>query len=531
MKKTNIFICSLIAVATLASCNEFLDTMPDNRAEIDSEQKVQQLLTSAYSENEYIMVTELMSDNYDQFNNTYTNRFVEQVWGWEDVSETNNASPENIWSGYYTAISSANHALQALEQIAEEKGEWTTSMLQEKAEALLCRAYGHFILVNIFSLNYNKATSGTDLGITYMDAPETTLKPEYSRGNVAEVYEKIDRDIQEALPYISDSYYSVPKYHFNPKAAYAFAARFYLYYEKWEECIKYATMCLGSAPQTMLRDYKGIAGMTSSAAAYTDEYINANSNANLLLVAAYSSVGQTFGAYSTHKRFAHGNYITLYETGKADNIWGEPTNLWCPMKTYSGTNREYNIFWRLPQIFEYTDPIAGTGYNRTVYPAFTADECLLNRAEAYTMLKDYDLAIQDMNLWVANVTKEPVVLTPEYVQEFYNAHEYCYDDADRMMSTIKKHLHPAFDIEAEGSVQETMLQCVLGMRRIETMPAGIRWFDIKRYGIEIPRRMMDASGTPLTLLDVLTVDDPRRAAQLPPKVISAGVEPNPRNNK
>lgn len=99
-----------------------------------------------------------------------------------------------------------------------------------------------------------------------------------------------------------------------------------------------------------------------------------------------------------------------------------------------------------------------------------------------------------------------------------------------MASTLKKHLHPAFTIDAEGSVQETMLQCVLGMRRIETMPQGIRWFDVKRYGIEIVRRTMDASGVPAVLLDVLKTDDPRRAIQLPPKVISAGVEPNPRNN-
>ena len=51
----------------------------------------------------------------------------------------------------------------------------------------MCRAYCHFILVNIFSMNYNPATSGKDLGITYMEKHETSLAPEYSRGTVAEV--------------------------------------------------------------------------------------------------------------------------------------------------------------------------------------------------------------------------------------------------------------------------------------------------------------------------------------------------------
>ena len=280
----------------------------------------------------------------------------------------------------------------------------------------------------------------------------------------------------------------------------------------------------------MLRDYEGISTMTQSFQAVTYEYINAEINANLLLISVYGSLGPTFGAYTTNKRYAHGNYISLQETGKAANIWGEASNLWCPMKSYSGTNREYVIFWRLPYLFEYTDAVANIGYTRTVYPAFTADECLINRAEAYILKGDYESALADMNLWVSNVTKTPVTLTTESVQEFYNEQEYSYEDELKMNSTLKKHLNPSFNIDSEGSVQETMLQCVLQMRRIETMPQGLRWFDVKRYGIEIPRRRMDGSGMPLELLDWLSKDDPRRAIQLPPKVISSGVEPNPRNN-
>ena len=48
--------------------------------------------------------------------------------------------------------------------------------------------------------------------------------PKYTRGTLAEVYSKIDADLIEGLPLITDEFYSVPKYHFNQKAAYAFAA-------------------------------------------------------------------------------------------------------------------------------------------------------------------------------------------------------------------------------------------------------------------------------------------------------------------
>ena len=39
-----------------------------------------------------------------------------------------------------------------------------------------------------------------------------------------------DADLEEGLPLIDDNIYLRVKYHFNKKAAYAFAARFYLYY-------------------------------------------------------------------------------------------------------------------------------------------------------------------------------------------------------------------------------------------------------------------------------------------------------------
>lgn len=534
MKKIKYTIYCLASLVLIASCDKFLDTMPDNRVEqeeIVSINKVQTLLTSAYSDHSYIMVAELSCDDNDRYNNSnVSSRFFDQLWAWEDINESNNDSPENIWSSYYMAVSTANYALQAIDELVQQNGgQWTETLLQERAEALLCRAYGHFILVNIFCKHYNTKTSASDLGITYMTEPETTLNPTYSRGTVAEVYQKIEKDITEALPNVSDAYYKVPKYHFNPQAAYAFAARFYLYYEQWDKAIQWASMCLGDSPKSMLRDYQALSKMTQTFAAVTQEYINAESNANLLLVGAVSTVATTFGAYTTNKRYAHGYYISQHEAGRADNVWSKAADQWCTMHSYTGTNREYCIYWRLPYLFEYTDAVAHIGYTRTVYPAFTSDECLLNRAEAYIQKGDYDSALADMNLWASNISKAPVTLTTDVIKDFYNAREYSYDDKEQMISTLKKHLNPDFPIDAEGSVQETMFQCLLAMRRIETMPQGIRWFDVKRFGIEFPRRMMDASGTPLKLLDWLSKDDPRRAIQLPPKVLSAGVEPNPRN--
>ncbi|MBR1448875.1 MAG: RagB/SusD family nutrient uptake outer membrane protein [Prevotella sp.] len=528
--------------AALSSCDSYLDTLPDNRAELDTEDNIEKMLVSAYPTTDYMLLTEFMSDNVDDYgeNNPNADRFIEQVYGWEDVTESDNESPEMVWQGAYSAIAHANHALEAIAEL-EARGSLSSNMRQAKAEALLCRAYNHFVLVNLFCQNYNRQTSETDLGIPYVTKPETKVGTTYERGTVAEVYRQIDSDLQAALPDVGDSYQTVPKYHFTPSSAYAFACRFYLFYEQWDRAARYASLCLGSEPQSILRDWSYVASLTQQVTAITQHYIDATLNCNLLLMTGYSKMGLAFGPYSIYSRYAHGSYLATQEDGNAVNIWGGPQNssgtsvYYSNMKVYTATNLDKTIFWKLPYLFEYKDPIAGTGYYHTVFPTFTTDECLLNRAEAYTMMHRYDEAASDLNLWMNNILKADVVnltLTPDTIQRFYSKVRYSYDpteaDPQGLHSTVKKHLHPAFSIDAEGSMQECMLQCVLGFRRIETLQMGLRWFDIKRYGIEVKRRVMNAAGNPERQTDLLSTSDLRRAMQLPLKTRQAGMEGNPR---
>ena len=193
-------------------------------------------------------------------------------------------------------------------------------------------------------------------------------------------------------------------------------------------------------------------------------------------------------------------------------------------KNYSSSRLRYTIWWTVPYEFEVTNPVAGTGYRRTIYPAFTTDACLLDRAEAKIMLRDFNGAMDDLNLWATNMFVNPVNITPEQVNEFYKAMDYY----TWFEPTPKKHLNPAFQIDAEGSVQESMLQYVLHSRRIETMGFGIRWFDIKRYGIKIYRRVSDGDGVISSVTDSLEVNDLRRAVQIPLRVRDAGFEANKR---
>jgi hypothetical protein len=543
MKKKQLsYMMMAMAISSLAlpSCDDFLDKSPDSRTEIDNETKVMKILVEGYPHTAYIQINELMSDNHDTYreDNPYTSRYYDEVWNWDDVTESNNESPQNIWSNGYQAIANANIALEAIENMGDAAN--TIKMRECKAEALLCRAYGHFMLANEFCMAYS-SSDDKQLGIPYIEHSITELNPHYDRGTMGELYAKIDRDIQEALPLVGESHLSIPKYHFNEKAAYAFATRFYLYYEKWDKAIEYANLCLGSSPTTMLRDYKALAALGQSSSFYNEKtnlYIDAEQPCNLLLATTRSNPGTVLGNTSTAKKYAHIPYIANKEDIGANNIWvdGSQSSVsyyWIDRYgSFSGSNI-YVIFYRLPRLFEYTDPVAGIGYNSSVYPVFTTDECLLNRAEAEIMLGKYTEAAADMNIWMHNIVTTKVELDPEVITNFYKKIPYSYvvtdDDPDAIGSTIKKHLNPKFTIDEEGSTQECMLQCLLDFRRMECMHMGMRWFDIKRYGIEIPRRVANAQGTPVKITDWLRVDDPRRAVQIPLKVREGGMQPNPRN--
>ena len=519
MKNKILFLISLSFL--LISCNNFLDEMPDNRAEIDSKQKIQKLLVSAYPLMSHWCITEYYSDNTDDNGKLFATDFeIEQPYFfWSDnIDAIYQDTPQSIWDGCYSAIAASNHALRAIDELGNEDG----NLNAEKGEALITRAYGHFILVNVFCKHYNSISSSADLGIPYMEKPETEVNPDYSRGTVAEVYQKINADIEAALSLIQDDLYSIPKYHFNKRAAYAFAARFNLYYENYDNTIKYADLVLGTtnaSALSVLRNWQAFGSAGSEVR--SNVFIDASNPANLLIRPAVSYWGALYGPYMLGNRYAHNQIISENETMHSTGVWGAYTNFYARPTTLTQGLPKY-VFWKQDLIFEELDAIGGTGYYQLVHIDFTTDETLLCRAEAYIHKKLYDNALSDINLFLTAFARQTTPVTAAIINNFYSTMPYYTPKSP----TAKKRLNPDFPIE-EGQ-QENFIQCLLHTRRILTLHEGLRWFDIKRYGIEVNRRKVE-TGFVTVYDDMLSKDDLRRAIQLPKNVISAGLEPNPRN--
>ena len=521
----------LASVAILASCADQLDTLPDNRTTLDTPKKIAGLLVTAYPDRTPTLFNEWMSDNTDYMGaqNSQGNRGGDQYFFWQEQTEGGNDSPEMVWMLYYEGVYKANEALAAID---DQGGPKNDILRNSKGEALLIRAYDHFILANEFCRPYNGKTSTKDAGLYYATgiADFSAAAEQSNRGTVADVYEKIAADIEAGIPLLNDTY-EVPKYHFNKQAAYAFATRFYLYYEKWEKAKEYADKLLGSNPAASLRDYRALQAMPLSksdqAVKSAEAYCSASADCNLLVQTSVSNAGMALAPWLISKRYTLTNYLSETELFNSNNIWGTSSNLiWKPFTVNSGENN-FALLMKLPREFEVVNTTTGTGFLHTLNVDFTMDEALLNRAEAEIMLGQNDAACADMTIWMKNFFNTNVTLTPTSVQTYFKTVPYAYADAAKMVPSFKKHISPRFTIDAEGSVQESLLQCLLNFRRIETVHQGMRWMDIRRYNIEIPRRLIGANGRPSKNLDWLEKDDPRQVVQIPQSIREAGVAGNP----
>ncbi len=541
---------ALTALLALSACSDFLDQRPDERVELDTEEKVVMLLTSAYSAANWGYIAELSSDNmidnnaphypYNpndkqveiHYNLSSYSRIDDEIFRFDaGKSSTSTDSPTEIWEYNYNAIATANMALDAIEELTEANGgEMSKTLRIARAEALLIRAYNHFILVNMFSQAYkNEEASKNDIGIPYTRVTETTVAPSYDRGNVAQVYADIQEDLEEGLKDISDDNYTMPKWHFNVNAAHAFAARFYLYKRDYEKVIEHADYVLGEGTALLpskLMVYTGFDDCTNSSD-YRAVWQDSGLANNLLLIPTYS---RQWRAAVGYRYSCTGEALvgTIYHLASNSRWYVYPTGYVAGF-TFYRSNSDYGFMCaKICESFEYTDKVAGIGYAHIIRREFTNTELLLDRAEAKIMLGDIDGAVEDLIAYddsrqtFSDATKPTytasnnlVPLTRDLIESWYGStsHTNCYENWD-----FTQKMSADFVIPQDRVLY---MNCLNDFRRFENWEEGWRFFDLKRYGIEYSHSVGYGTNN---VVYTLTWDDPRRAVEIPQEVIAAGLE-------
>lgn len=492
MKKLKIAL-ALVALICTVSCDDFLSEKPDNRTEIDTPEKIAELLVNAYPQMSYFDIAETMSDNVFDSGMPETLLKNEQNYNWEIQTEASDIDTQAYyWDACYRAIAHANKALQAIDELGNP-----SSLNPQKAEALLARAYAHFMLVSFWSQRYNPATAATDLGIPYVTAPESELIVNYKRNTVAEVYDFIQKDIEEGLKNVTNEY-KEPKFHFNKEAAKAFASRFYLTKGDWDKVIALSDD-LGNRPEGKLRDYLSYTLMNIDTQKIS--YANSDAATNLLIVSPNSIVG----------RSASQNRFYLSGTGYP-NIFGSNANLYGKFWLYNFYSSNSSITVFLPKFYEYfkyTNVTAGIGEPYTAEVLFSNDELFLNRMEAHVMKGQIALATDELDYFLSTRT-EDYDATTDKITEAAVVAKY---------PVVNDEYTPFYTMTA---VQTSYIKAIAEAKRRDFIHEGMRWFDIKRFNIVVRH---ETSNRPT---NILVKNDNRRALQIPLHASNTGIELNPR---
>ncbi|PSL47529.1 SusD-like starch-binding protein associating with outer membrane [Chitinophaga niastensis] len=477
-------IAAFAVVALLAAgCKKYLEQVPDSTwTDLSTPAKVSKLLGTAYPQSSYIAMCEAMTDNVGDKGVGIYDRPNQDAYLFRDIQSIEQDSPESYWTACYTAIAAANQALQACNNAVDK-----AAYQHQKGEALVARAYAHFMLVNIFAKVYDAGTAATDAGIPYVTEPETVVMKQYDRKTVAYVYDMVEKDLLEGLPLISDEAYSVPRYHFNRSAAYVFATRFYLYKKDYAKVVAYANQTFANNDiATNMRQWNSTYSSLSPAQIY-DLYANAKENANLLIVETPSLWGRNVGRYRYDLDYAHQVQILRYNVTGGD--WVYPV--------YYFGSQDYFVP-KLTEYFVKSSVNATIGQPYVMVPLLTTEEVLFNRAEANAYLNKTSAALKDLNLFaskrIRNYDASLHGITLSTIQNFYGI----------------------------SDARTGLIHTILDFKRAEYVQEGMRWFDMQRYKMPVVHHTREGQ-----ILE-LKADDNRRVFQIPESATTSGITLNPR---
>lgn len=177
-----------------------------------------------------------------------------------------------IWNYGYKVIDNSSRVIVAGEaMMATVSEEEKADLEMYLAEAYALRAYGHFVLVNIFGhqIKVNGQDFSSNPGIVVVKTP-VVAGSQVSRSTVGETYASIVSDLKSSINnFTASGQTKGSRTYFNPAAVQGLLSRVYLYMENFSESITAADAALSEA---------GISTLTYTPESYKALYNGEGSN-------------------------------------------------------------------------------------------------------------------------------------------------------------------------------------------------------------------------------------------------------------
>lgn len=217
--KKYIAIGSFCVSMLFSACDNYLDVVPKGQAVLNSTSDylglIEALSPSYPVENGWYLANEATWYKTDDMN-SYTDPLRSAAFFWdEEFNRAKYTVTDNMYQNCYNRIGKYNVVVSNIDDSEGPAKDKALGMAQAK----IMRAYNYFFLVNTFAKPYNKTTAATDNGIIIHK--KFDLEATSKQYSVAEVYEFIEQDIQDALADLPDQAENV----FRPSRSFGYALK------------------------------------------------------------------------------------------------------------------------------------------------------------------------------------------------------------------------------------------------------------------------------------------------------------------
>ncbi|MTH17636.1 RagB/SusD family nutrient uptake outer membrane protein [Flavobacterium sp. LC2016-01] len=213
-----------LLMLTVTSCEEYTDVTPKGALVVETAAQFYEMVSlpnRGYPINNFQYLSD---DQWMKESNVIGITPNVDIINFTFDENTDRVSLLKASSFYNQAYAYINRWNTIISLVDDSKGDEATKKIA-KAEAKINRAYDHFLLVNTYAKAYDPQTAATDGGICIMDKFDLEAQP--AKSTVAQVYDFIQKDIEDALPYLQEKPLDV--YHPSLAFAYAFKAKVHLF--------------------------------------------------------------------------------------------------------------------------------------------------------------------------------------------------------------------------------------------------------------------------------------------------------------
>ncbi|HEY1202373.1 MAG TPA: RagB/SusD family nutrient uptake outer membrane protein [Niastella sp.] len=417
MKKIIIPISAILALG-LSSCKKYLDLTPKGSLLVETTKDYYDLVS--YPGRAYVLNNlTYLSDNMwmKESNVIGVTKNIDIVNFTFDTTENrvNLISSSNFYSRCYVYINRWNTIISLVD---DSKGEDAMKALA-KAEAKVHRAFDYFHLINVYAKAYDPATAATDGGVCIMEKYDLEASP--TKGTVQQCYDLIQRDLDEALPYLQTT--PIDVYHPSLAFAYALKAKVHLFKREIAQAKEAALKALSLKSDLFdMVDYTAKGGPTVVT-------VPAANNPEVL-------------SYQ-------------YMNGYNEMSFGYQWIISPELRTLYGTNdARFNLFFNTTNN-SLQDAAAGTAYWGVAYTRFFCPTVGMKTPEIYLMLAECYAREGDL------------VTATKYLNDL----------------RVKRIIGSTAQLPVATTVKEAMTN-VINERRKELFVGFNRFFDLKRLNLE-----------------------------------------------